>query len=189
MISVRRRPRLTSIVLTLNPEWPCSQTSCMMYVMPLPPFSLIFISFRQDFFQKTPFPFGDIYYQRALQLALQNGIGSGKCFSVFLSPESMLISARCRPFGILNNLNQSLTRQHPALWIWYPSAFYYFFYISTKHIVLQHSRHLVDYATHEVPLPLFGLGHDWACTFSGAPLPCCGQARAPEFIFCEASQP
>jgi len=31
--------------------------------------------------------------------------------------------------------------------------------------------HLVDYATHEVPLPLFGLGHDWVCTFRGAPLP------------------
>ncbi len=36
--------------------------------------------------------------------------------------------------------------------------------------------HLLDYATHEVPLPLFGLGHDWACTFCGAPLPHCGQA-------------
>jgi len=34
----------------------------------------------------------------------------------------------------------------------------------------------LDYATHEVPLPLFGLGHDWACTFRGAPLPHCGQA-------------
>jgi hypothetical protein len=33
-----------------------------------------------------------------------------------------------------------------------------------------------DYATPEVPLSLFGLGHDWACTFRGAPLPDCGQA-------------
>jgi len=43
------------------------------------------------------------------------------------------------------------------------------------HLDVVHA-HLVDYATHEVPLPLFGLGHDWACTFSGAPLPRCGQA-------------
>jgi len=41
--------------------------------------------------------------------------------------------------------------------------------------------HLLDYTTHEVPLPLFGLGHDWACTFRGAPLPPRRQARAPEF--------
>ena len=34
----------------------------------------------------------------------------------------------------------------------------------------------LDYATHEVPLPLFGLGHDRACIFRGAPLPHCGQA-------------
>ena len=31
--------------------------------------------------------------------------------------------------------------------------------------------HLVDYIAHEVPLPLFGLGYDWACIFRGAPLP------------------
>jgi len=31
--------------------------------------------------------------------------------------------------------------------------------------------HLLDYITHEVPLPLFGHGHDWACIFRGAPLP------------------
>jgi hypothetical protein len=36
--------------------------------------------------------------------------------------------------------------------------------------------HLLDYPTHEVPLPLFGLGYDWACTFRGAPLPLLGQA-------------
>jgi len=35
---------------------------------------------------------------------------------------------------------------------------------------------LLDYAAHEVPLPLFGLGYDWACTFRGAPLPRLGQA-------------
>ena len=31
--------------------------------------------------------------------------------------------------------------------------------------------HLFEYTAHEVPLPLFGLGYDWACTFLGAPLP------------------
>jgi hypothetical protein len=36
--------------------------------------------------------------------------------------------------------------------------------------------HLLDYAAHEVPLPLFGLGYDWVCTFRGAPLPRLGQA-------------
>ena len=36
--------------------------------------------------------------------------------------------------------------------------------------------HLLDYIAHEVPLPLFGLGHDWACTFRGAPLPLLGKA-------------
>ena len=35
---------------------------------------------------------------------------------------------------------------------------------------------LLDYIAHEVPLPLFGLGYDWACTFRGAPLPLLGQA-------------
>jgi len=35
--------------------------------------------------------------------------------------------------------------------------------------------HLLDYATHEVPLPLFGLGHDWVCIFRGAPLPPVGK--------------
>ena len=40
--------------------------------------------------------------------------------------------------------------------------------------------HLLDYATHEVPLPLFGLDHDWAHTFCGALLPHCAQAWAPE---------
>jgi hypothetical protein len=34
--------------------------------------------------------------------------------------------------------------------------------------------HLLDYPTHEVPLPLFGLGYDRACTFRGAPLPLLG---------------
>ena len=34
----------------------------------------------------------------------------------------------------------------------------------------------LDYIAHEVPLPLFGFGHDWACTFHGAPLPLLGQA-------------
>ena len=37
--------------------------------------------------------------------------------------------------------------------------------------VMEGRTHLLDYTTHEVPLPLFGLGHDWACTFRGAPLP------------------
>jgi len=36
--------------------------------------------------------------------------------------------------------------------------------------------HLFEYTAHEVPLPLFGLGYDWACTFRGAPLPRLGQA-------------
>jgi len=36
--------------------------------------------------------------------------------------------------------------------------------------------HLLDHAAHEVPLPLFGLGYGWACTFRGAPLPHVGQA-------------
>jgi len=36
--------------------------------------------------------------------------------------------------------------------------------------------HLLDYAMHEVPLPLFSLGHDWAYIFRGAPLLRCGQA-------------
>jgi hypothetical protein len=36
--------------------------------------------------------------------------------------------------------------------------------------------HLLDHAAHEVPLPLFGLGYGWACTFRGAPLPLLGQA-------------
>ena len=48
---------------------------------------------------------------------------------------------------------------------------------------------LVDYTTPEVPLSLFGLGHDWACTFRGAPLPRCGQARAPEFTFVKRLNP
>ena len=43
--------------------------------------------------------------------------------------------------------------------------------------------HLLDFAAYEVPLPLFGLGYDWACTFCGAPLPPLGQARAPKFTF------
>jgi len=43
-------------------------------------------------------------------------------------------------------------------------------------IVVEPWSFFLDYATHEVPLPLFGLGHDWACTFRGAPLPLCGQA-------------
>ena len=49
--------------------------------------------------------------------------------------------------------------------------------------------HLVDYTTPEVPLSLFGLGHDWTCTFRGAPLPRCGQARAPEFTFAKRLNP
>lgn len=36
--------------------------------------------------------------------------------------------------------------------------------------------HPLDYTAHEVPLPLFGLGYDRACTFGGAPLPLRGQA-------------
>jgi len=36
--------------------------------------------------------------------------------------------------------------------------------------------HLLEYTAHEVPLPSFGLGYDWACTFRGAPLPRLGQA-------------
>ena len=42
------------------------------------------------------------------------------------------------------------------------------FYPSALHNVC----HPVDYTTHEVPLFLFGLGHDWTCTlpFRGAPL-------------------
>jgi len=41
--------------------------------------------------------------------------------------------------------------------------------------------HLPEYTAHEVPLPSFGLGYDWACTFRGAPLPRLGQAS--EFTF------
>ena len=37
-------------------------------------------------------------------------------------------------------------------------------------------RILLIYIAHEVPLPLFGLGYDWACIFRGAPLPLLGQA-------------
>jgi len=33
------------------------------------------------------------------------------------------------------------------------------------------AHQVLDYVAHEVPLPLFGLGHDWASTFRGAPLP------------------
>ena len=40
------------------------------------------------------------------------------------------------------------------------------------------SKAHLDYAMHEVPLPLFGFGHDWVCIFREAPLPQCGQARA-----------
>ena len=36
--------------------------------------------------------------------------------------------------------------------------------------------HLLESTAHEVPLPLFGLGYDRACTFRGAPLPRVGQA-------------
>ena len=49
--------------------------------------------------------------------------------------------------------------------------------------------HLLDFAAHEVPLPLFGLGYDWACTFRGAPLPPLGQARAPKFTFVRRLHP
>ena len=31
--------------------------------------------------------------------------------------------------------------------------------------------HLLGYATHGVPLPLFGLGHDWACRLWSASTP------------------
>ena len=53
--------------------------------------------------------------------------------------------------------------------------------VSSQRVAMVGKAHLLDYATHEVPLPLFGLGYDWACTFRGAPLTHCGQARAPEF--------
>jgi len=41
----------------------------------------------------------------------------------------------------------------------------------SQHGAMVDKAYLLDYATHEVPLPLFGLGHDWTCTFRGAPLP------------------
>ena len=46
----------------------------------------------------------------------------------------------------------------------------------SQRAVMVNKVHLLDYAAHEVPLLLFGLDHDWACTFRGAPLPLCGQA-------------
>ena len=48
--------------------------------------------------------------------------------------------------------------------------------VGSQHGPMVDKARLLDYATHEVPLPLFGLGHDRACTFCGAPLPHCGQA-------------
>ena len=48
--------------------------------------------------------------------------------------------------------------------------------------------HLIDYTTHEVPLPLFGLGHDRACTFCGAPLPLVGKHEL-QSSHCDASPP
>ena len=50
------------------------------------------------------------------------------------------------------------------------------------------SKVLLDYATHEVPLPLFGFGHDWACTFREAPLPTLGKHELQSSL-CEASSP
>ena len=47
--------------------------------------------------------------------------------------------------------------------------------------------YLLDYATPEVPLPLFDLGHDWASTFREVPLPQWGQAWASEFTLWRVS--
>jgi hypothetical protein len=48
--------------------------------------------------------------------------------------------------------------------------------VNLLHLLVASFFFILDYAAHEVPLLLFGLGHDWACTFRGAPLPHCGQA-------------
>ena len=53
--------------------------------------------------------------------------------------------------------------------------------VGSQYGPMVNNAYLLDYAMHEVPLPLFGLGHDRACIFCGAPLPHCGQAWAPEF--------
>jgi hypothetical protein len=42
---------------------------------------------------------------------------------------------------------------------------------SQREAMVGKAHQVLDYAALEVPLPLFGLGHDWACTFRGAPLP------------------
>ena len=44
-----------------------------------------------------------------------------------------------------------------------------------QRVLVVGKTHLFDYTAHEVPLPIFGLGHDWACAFRGAPLPLWGQ--------------
>jgi len=49
--------------------------------------------------------------------------------------------------------------------------------------------HLIDFIAHEVPLPLFGLGYDWACIFRGAPLPLGGKHELQSSLKCEASPP
>ena len=55
-------------------------------------------------------------------------------------------------------------------------AFFYRAVLAISVVSVVGKAHLLGYTAHEVPLPLFGLGHDWACTFRGAPLPLRGHA-------------
>ena len=49
--------------------------------------------------------------------------------------------------------------------------------------------HLLESTAHEVPLPLFGLGYDRACTFRGAPLPRSGASMSSRVHIREVSPP
>jgi len=61
-------------------------------------------------------------------------------------------------------------------------------YLSVKRLVSGSvgKARLHDYAALEVALPLFGFGHDWACTFREAPLPS-GASMSFRVHFSEAS--
>jgi len=50
-------------------------------------------------------------------------------------------------------------------------------------------RIFFDYTAHEVPLPLFGLGYDGACTFRGAPLPHVGKHELQSLHFVRRLHP